>query len=256
MASLDKHIAQLIRQYGPYVVGLFIMYKITASMVIRAYPYGYAWFLNRLADRYNRGMWRQKEELFTDLPDIKKQFEKGADVEEKFTILEIGVGSGANFKYYPEGTSVIAIEPKEQFQTYLEENADQFPGVKITEVVWCNAEDMKEVPDESVSAVVCTLVLCSVLDIDLVLKEVKRVLKSGGRFYFMEHVFQPERSFTHYTQRLLNPLQVKFGDNCHLTRETWKNIDKAGFAEVRYKRFSAYKMPSIIRPHLMGTATK
>ena len=184
MAALDGFLAEKIRQYGPYIAGLFVLYKITAAALSKLYPYGYAYFIsNRLAPKYNEGMHRNKEELFGDLNDRKTQFEK-ENPDDKFTILEIGVGSGTNFQYYPEGTSVIAIEPKEQFQKYLEESTHKFPRVQMEQVLWQNAEDMHKVPDESVSAVVCTLVLCSVIDLDLVLKEVKRVLKKVSMWFF------------------------------------------------------------------------
>ena len=177
MAAIDAFLADKIRQYGPYIAGLFVLYKITAVVLRKLYPYGYAYFVSsRLAPMYNKGMHRHKEELFGDLNDRKAQFEK-ENPDEKFTILEIGVGSGTNFQYYPEGTTVIAVEPKEQFQKYLEESTDEFPRVRMEQVLWQDAENMHKVPDESVSAVVCTLVLCSVKDLNLVLKEVKRVLK-------------------------------------------------------------------------------
>ena len=65
--------------------------------------------------------------------------------------------------------------------------------------------------DNSVDAVIVTLVLCSVEDVPKVLSEVKRVLKPGGKFYFFEHVLDPNpgsflgkmqvRSFSRFANR-------------------------------------------------------
>lgn len=44
------------------------------------------------------------------------------------------------------------------------------------------------IEDNSMDAVVMTLVLCSVNDQQKCLKEIKRVLKPGGKFFYMEHI--------------------------------------------------------------------
>ena len=44
------------------------------------------------------------------------------------------------------------------------------------------------IEDNSMDAVVMTLVLCSVTDQQKCLKEIKRVLKPGGKFFYMEHI--------------------------------------------------------------------
>lgn len=175
MSELDGFVAQFLRQYGIYIIGAYFLARLIASAVRKIYPHVYAWALNWLSPRYNRALRKEKVKLFQDLHDVKKQRES-EDSNHVFTILEIGVGSGPNFPFYPDGTSVIAIEPKEQFKSYLEANAEMVPGIKITEVVWANAENMVQVPDNSIPAVVCTITLCSVIDVDLVLQEVRRVL--------------------------------------------------------------------------------
>ncbi|XP_076321676.1 thiol S-methyltransferase TMT1B-like isoform X2 [Tachypleus tridentatus] len=45
------------------------------------------------------------------------------------------------------------------------------------------AENMAEIPENSVDAVVSTCVLCSVMKIQDVLHEIKRVLVPGGKFF-------------------------------------------------------------------------
>ena len=50
------------------------------------------------------------------------------------------------------------------------------------------AEDLSQFPDNSFDAVIETLVFCSVSDVDQSLKEIHRVLKPSGTFYFLDHV--------------------------------------------------------------------
>ena len=53
------------------------------------------------------------------------------------------------------------------------------------------AEDLSQFPDNSFDAVIETLVLCSVSDVSKSLKEIHRILKPSGKFYFFDHIFAP-----------------------------------------------------------------
>src|SRR5699024_494896 len=86
--------------------------------------------------------------------------------------------------------------------------------------------------EASMDTVVSTLVLCSVDRIDKALSEIKRVLKPGGHFLFIEHVAAPQQSSLRRIQRWINPLWKRVADGCHTDRETWKAIKKAGFDHV------------------------
>ena len=160
---------------------------------------------------YEKRVAIHKEYLFADLEEFKDSFEPypitpvvqqtsrkhmrqggagGAtnqqqqeDDEVKFNILEIDVGWGANFRYYPVGSSVIAVEStflNERFQEYLEMIHDHSLGVKIGKVVLTDPENLGQVDGESVEVVVCTRVLSKVRDVDAVLAEIRRVLKPVG----------------------------------------------------------------------------
>ena len=97
---------------------------------------------------------------------------------DNLMILEIGAGSGTNFRFFPSGSSVIALEPNRYFQKYLKKNVASFsPDVEVVKILTDAAEDMCNVADDSVCAVVSTIVMCSVMNVDTVLREVKRVLR-------------------------------------------------------------------------------
>jgi SAM-dependent methyltransferase len=105
---------------------------------------------------------------------------------------------------------------------------------------------------ESVDAVISSLVLCSVRDPEAALREVRRVLRPGGRFVFVEHVAAPHGSGLHLAQRALSPVWRAFSDDCHPDRDTGRVIEAAGFADVDLRQL---RLPvPIMGPHIAGVA--
>lgn len=133
------------------------------------YKKGFALHMNIFSKIHNKAIQKIKQELFSNMKPILDNIQGD--------ILEIGSGTGANFAFFPEGSSVIALDPNPHMEKYLKNNADKFPNITITKVVNGVAEDLTDIQDNSVAIVVCTLTLCSVQDIPKVLQEVKRVLK-------------------------------------------------------------------------------
>jgi ubiquinone/menaquinone biosynthesis C-methylase UbiE len=93
---------------------------------------------------------------------------------------------------------------------------------------------------------------------ELVLQEVRRVLKPGGRFLFMEHVAAQEGSWLRSMQRLLNPLQRLVADGCNVNRCTWETIQGAGFSavELQHCRVGSCPLLALVSPHIVGIAVK
>jgi ubiquinone/menaquinone biosynthesis C-methylase UbiE len=167
------------------------------------------------------------------------------------TVLEIGPGAGPNFAYYPREIHWIGIEPNLHMHPYLKQQAERFDFA--VELHALDGERLA-VEDESVDAVVSTLVLCSVPNQQVTLQEIKRVLKPGGRFIFIEHVAaSPDTSLRRW-QGFLRPAWKFFGDGCNLDRETWQAIEQAGFSNVQLEHF---RLPyGLVAPHIAGTAIK
>ncbi|KAL6969614.1 hypothetical protein U1Q18_029324, partial [Sarracenia purpurea var. burkii] len=138
----------------------------------------YAFLLDTGMQSYEAEVAGYKSQLFTNL--------KG----KAETVLEIGIGTGPNLKYYAGDNDfhVFGIDPNRKMEKYARAaalNAGLPPeNFKFTRAV---AEALP-VSDASIDAVVGTLVLCSVKDVNMTLKEVMRVLKPGGIYLFMEHV--------------------------------------------------------------------
>jgi len=137
-------------------------------------------------------------------------------------ILEVGVGTGKNLPFYPPGKSVTGIDISDRMLARArKKGADLRPPFQLMKM------DVQalEFPESSFDALVSTYVFCSVSDPVKGLREVRRVLKPGGRVYFLEHVRPQEMRGRIFD--LLNPLVVHLlGAN--INRDTASNIQKAG----------------------------
>ena len=165
-------------------------------------------------------------------------------------VVEIGAGAGPNARHLPAGARWVCVEPNVHFHPRLERAAREH-GLDL-ELVAGTAEAVP-LADGAADAVVSTLVLCSVQDIDQSLAEVRRVLRPGGRFVFIEHVAAPAGSVL---RRLQSALRVPWGwvaDGCRPDRETEAAIRAAGFGAVEVERFRAPL--GLAAPHVAGVAT-
>lgn len=179
----------------------------------------------------------RKRRLFTGLPA---------------EVVEIGAGAGANMRYYPAGTRLIAIEPNPWMHPYLRRQACRYQMDLDIRAIHGEAIDL---PDASAGAVVATLVLCSVADPEQVIAEIRRILKPGGRFIFLEHVAAPEKSFLSRWQQWLHRPWHYFSEGCHLMRNSHTLVAEAGFHQVEMDCFML--SPALpFRPHIFGTALR
>ncbi|KAL3751590.1 hypothetical protein ACJRO7_012427 [Eucalyptus globulus] len=204
-----------------------------------------AMVLDKGMEAYEAEIARYKSQLFSKLKGKVKE------------ILEIGIGTGPNLKYYANDNDVhvVGVDPKRTMEKYARAAAAAAglpsPNFKFLQAVG----EAIPLEDASVEAVVGTLVLCSVSDVDLTLKEVKRVLKPGGSYIFVEHVAAKDGTILKFLQSILDPLQQAVADGCHLTRETGKNISEAGFSSVELGTAFLANAP-LINSHVYGIANK
>jgi SAM-dependent methyltransferase len=195
-----------------------------------------AWLLHRADTVMDRIYGPRKRSIFGRLPS---------------TVVEIGPGAGANLRYYAPHTKVIAIEPNRAMHPVLKARARQW-HIDL-EIRTIKGESI-DLPDRSVSAVVGSLVLCSVDDPSQVLSEVRRILKPGGRYIFLEHVAAiPGTRLRGLQQRLLSAWRWLF-DGCHLNRDTHLAIRQAGFINVDMDCFTMRSSWLPFAPHIFGHA--
>lgn len=170
-------------------------------------------------------------------------------------VVEIGPGHGPNFALYPSAvTRIVAVEPEAHMRE-LATAASRAAGVPA-EVVAGSAERIPA-GDGAFDAAVITFVLCSVRDQEAALREVRRVLRPGGRLHFLEHVRSASGPAAGLQRALdASRLWPLVGGGCHCARDTAASIERAGFALEHCERF-AYPDNRLQRPtapHILGTA--
>lgn len=158
------------------------------------------------------------------------------------TIVEIGFGSGLNVPVYPrEVTRVWAVEPNEvarRMSRARVADARRTDPPTTIEHVGLDGQSLP-LPDVSCDGALSTFTLCTVPDASLALAELRRVLRPGGEFHFLEHGAAPEPGVATW-QRRLEPMQRRLAGGCHLTRDVVAMVDEAGFeitaVDSRYAR--------------------
>jgi SAM-dependent methyltransferase len=168
-------------------------------------------------------------------------------------VVELGPGTGGNLPYLPPGVRWTGVEPNPHMHPHLRAKAARL-GRALD--LRAGTAERTGLPGRSADAVVATLVLCSVEDVRAAPAEVRRLLRPGGRFVFLEHVAAPAGTRLRRVQGLVRPAWGVIADGCHPDRETWADLDGAGFAAVHYERFRIALPPpcAFLSPAIAGTA--
>ena len=145
------------------------------------------------------------------------------------TVVEIGFGSGLNVPHYPAEVSVVyAVEPALRARRLAEPKvADSHAEVRH---VGLDGAALP-LPDDSCDGALSTFTLCTIPEVEQALAELRRVLRPGGVFHFLEHGIAPEPSWAR-VQRVIETAQKLFADGCHLTRDPRDLVERAGFRIV------------------------
>ncbi len=168
--------------------------------------------------------------------------------------VELGAGTGANIQHYgPNVESVRYFEPDPYMAKRLRAKLERHPRRAERDAV---VESLDSIVDASQDFAVVTLVLCTVPDPFATLAEVRRMLVPGGRLLFLEHVAAHDRPERLAWQRRLEPVWKRVAGGCHLTRETARTIEDAGFAFERLERASMRKAAPWVRPTVRGIAVR
>ena len=173
-----------------------------------------------------------------------------ANVEGK--VLEIGFGTGLNLSYYPENIrKIITIDNNPGVHKLAQKRIGQ-SSITVDHRI-LSGENLP-MADNTFDSVVSTWTLCSIQKVEQALKEIYRVLKPGGKFFFIEHGLSNEPEIQVWQNRL-NPVQKVIGDGCHLNRNIRKIIEQQ-FSEVNLEEFYLENEPKFLGYTYKGIATK
>src|SRR5215203_3405472 len=117
-------------------------------------------------------------------------------------VLDVAVGTGRNFPFYPEGVRLTGIDLSPPMLEIARKKADEL-GLDAD----LREGDAQELPfpDASFDAVVCTLSLCTIPDDRRAVAEMKRVLRPRGRLLLLDHIRASSKVWL-AVQRVLEPL--------------------------------------------------
>ncbi|HJQ50845.1 MAG TPA: class I SAM-dependent methyltransferase [Gaiellaceae bacterium] len=166
------------------------------------------------------------------------------------SVLEVGAGTGLNLPHYDgKVESLVFTDPEPAMLRRLQKKVrEQAP---LAKVLRAPAEDLP-FEDDTFDTVVSTLVLCGVDDQARSLREIRRVLRPGGRLLFLEHVRSDEPALARFQDRMnwLNRLVVF----CDCNRPTLSTIEASGFRASELERSVLPKAPKFARPLIYGSA--
>jgi ubiquinone/menaquinone biosynthesis C-methylase UbiE len=143
--------------------------------------------------------------------------------EAKGKILEVGVGTGKNIRYYPQDADITAIDFSERMLEKARvkaEKAGKNVDLKLMDV------QQLDFPEDTFDTVITTCVFCSVPDPIKGLQEIRRVCKKDGQIIMLEHV-RSKRPMIGVIMDILNPLVVRIV-GANINRDTIENLKHAG----------------------------
>jgi ubiquinone/menaquinone biosynthesis C-methylase UbiE len=168
-------------------------------------------------------------------------------------VFEIGFGTGLNLPHYPSNVKrITTVDPNPGARKLAERRIAQSP----IEVEYQTLSGEKlNLPDESFDSVVCTFTLCSIANVNAAMAEMRRILRKGGRMFFIEHGLSDEPRIQ-WWQNKLTPLNRIIGDGCHLNRNPREAISGSGLAIEHLDNFYLKKAPKYGAYIYRGVAVK
>ena len=166
-------------------------------------------------------------------------------------VVELGSGVGANLRYLRPGATLVAIEPNPHMHPRLRAARDR-TGVHLE--LHDRGAERTGLPDHCADSVISSLVLCSVTNPAEVLAEIRRILRPGGTYRFVEHVAAPTGTATRALQRALRRPWAWTFEGCSCERDLESVIRAAGFASVDIEPYRLHTPLVPFNTHIAGTA--
>lgn len=166
--------------------------------------------------------------------------------------LEIGFGTGLNLSYYPADLKALTAIDANPGMNALAERRIRASEIVVDHQV-LNGESLP-IADNRFDSVVSTWTLCSIAKVEQALQEVHRVLKPGGRFFFVEHGLSRDRK-TQVWQHRLTPIQKVIADGCHFDRDIRQLVENQ-FSQATIDEFQPKDLPAVLGYFYQGIAIK
>ena len=154
-------------------------------------------------------------------------------------VLEVGIGTGVNFQYYPSEAEVIGIEPSSNMMIQALEKMNKrniAPQIALHQMGLEDEALEAIIAPESLDHIVCTLVMCTIPEPEQALHRFQNWLKPGGQLILLEHI-RARRRWLGRVQDWLTPAWGMLAGGCHLNRPTDAWVKAHGFELVREERF-------------------
>lgn len=167
-------------------------------------------------------------------------------------VVEIGFGSGLNVPFYPPAvTAVDAVEPADLGWRLA---GKRLAGSRVpVRRAGLDGETLP-FPDDCFDSALSTWTLCTIPDVAAALSELRRVLKPGGTFHFVEHGLAPDERVQRWQHRL-EPIQKRVAGGCRLSRPIVGLVQAAGFSVSELEEFYEPGAPKALAALSLGLAT-
>ena len=169
-------------------------------------------------------------------------------------VLEVGIGSGLNLPFYDKSKidELWGLDPSEELSDMARKVADR--ENIVVNFISSGAEEIP-LPDSYFDSVLITYTMCTIPEVARANKEIKRVLKRGGKFIFCEHGEAPDENIRKWQKRI-NPFWGKLAGGCNINRKIPLLIQNAGFEIVELEEMYLPKTPKIAGYNYWGYAVE
>lgn len=157
------------------------------------------------------------------------------------TVLEIGAGTGLNFRFFANAGCVFAVEPDPYMLSHARKRLRNCAALMRAYA------EVLPFPDNSFDTVVSTLTFCTIGDPVTAAREINRVLKPGGTFYFAEHPVAEHRLVAR-AEHLVTPVWRRLAGGCNLDRNIVSFFKLGGLEVTDIVRLDSF--------FVAGTASK
>jgi len=137
--------------------------------------------------------------------------------------LEVAVGTGLNLPLYPAEVELVGLDLSPEMLAIARKRA-----AELNRSIDLREGDAHALPfeDGTFDTAVCTYSLCNIPDARLAVREMKRVLRAGGRLILVDHIRSSNKPLFWF-QKAVELLSSRQGER--FTRRPLEHVEAEGF---------------------------